>query len=114
MNYLRGQGAYAVKLHGGAFQQAGLPDIMAILNGCVMFLEVKTERGKVSRIQEHCHGKMRAAGANVAVVRSVVEVEKFIYGVDTFTSATLVSTDAGRDVTLSSPINPDFSIEPIV
>ena len=74
MNHLKGVKAYPVKLHGGQFQQAGLPDIMCLIQGRVVFFEVKTEIGRVSKIQSHCHAKMRDQGALVAVVRTVEDV----------------------------------------
>ena len=74
MNHLKSIKAFAVKLHGGPFQAAGLPDIMCILHGQTVFFEVKTEVGKVTRIQSHCHDRIRKAGGLVSVVRSVDEV----------------------------------------
>ena len=78
MQYLKGRGAWAVKLHGGPFQQAGLPDILCILDGVVMFFEVKTATGKPTKIQTHCHEQIRKAGGRVAIVRSAVEVQLLV------------------------------------
>ena len=78
MQYLKGRGAWAVKLHGGPFQQAGLPDIFCILNGAVMFFEVKTSTGKPTKIQTHCHEQIRKAGGRVAIVRSAFEVQVLV------------------------------------
>jgi len=78
MNCLKGVGAWAVKLHGGPFQAAGMPDILCILHGKTMFFEVKTETGKLTKIQDHCHTLIRNAGGTVAVVRSVDDVRAII------------------------------------
>lgn len=66
-------GGVCIKLHGGPFQEAGLPDLLVIINGAVTFLEVKTTRGRVSRLQELQIDRLRAAGAAVFVVRSLEE-----------------------------------------
>lgn len=66
-------GVYVVKIHVSSFQQAGIPDLFCCVNGRLVCLEVKTATGTVSRLQEHEHARLRAAGAIVAVVRSVEE-----------------------------------------
>lgn len=71
-------GGVAVKLHGGPYQEAGLPDLVAVLDGETYWLEAKTETGSASPIQERQHERLRAAGANVHVVRSVGEVRKIL------------------------------------
>jgi hypothetical protein len=44
LRWLRTLG-WAVKLHGSAWQQAGLPDILAVIDGRTYFLEVAARRG---------------------------------------------------------------------
>ena len=73
MAELRRRKIYAVKIQGGAYQQPGLPDIWCVVDGRLICLEVKTERGVVSRIQRAMIERLRAAGAVVEVVRSVNE-----------------------------------------
>ena len=47
---------------------AGVPDRIAVLpRGTVWFLELKTETGELSHIQEWQIRRLRDAGANVAV-----------------------------------------------
>lgn len=48
--------------------EPGLPDIMLVGLG---FLEVKTEKGKLSEIQERWHAKALREGVRVATVRSI-------------------------------------------
>ena len=49
---------------------AGVPDLIVIAPLGVYFLEVKTATGRLTKLQEHQHERMRAAGALVYVVRS--------------------------------------------
>lgn len=44
--------AYLRKIHGNAFQHAGIPDIVGCIDGYFVGLEVKTTSGRVSTIQE--------------------------------------------------------------
>ena len=72
LRWLRTLG-WAVKLHGSAWQQPGLPDILAIIDGRTVFFEVKRPGGVVSAIQRVVHERIRAAGGEVHVVRSLEE-----------------------------------------
>ena len=57
----------------------GWPDLTAILpGGTVLFLEVKTPTGRVSKIQAYMHNQLREVDANVHVVRSVEDVTAII------------------------------------
>lgn len=51
----------------------GWPDIEIIWQGRVYFLELKSEKGRVSPAQAKCHSGLIAAGAPVAVARSLDE-----------------------------------------
>ena len=74
---LRRHKLFVVKLHGSPLQRAGLPDLLVIApGGRAVWLEVKTETGVVSRLQEHTLGLLRAAGCVAEVVRSVEEAER--------------------------------------
>ena len=66
------------KEHGSQFGQAGIPDIIACLNGRFVAFEVKTEKGKVSVLQEITLRKIRSAGGTAVVVRSVDEVKEIV------------------------------------
>lgn len=46
---------------------AGIPDVIAIKDGRVFALELKSEKGRVSAAQALCHEAMREAGIVVAV-----------------------------------------------
>ena len=68
---------YAVKLHGGSYQRAGLPDVLVVVDGHSVFLEVKRPKkdggGNPTKRQLYEIKRLQAAGSTVAVVRSVEE-----------------------------------------
>ncbi len=56
----------------------GVPDLCVIYRGKSIFIELKTKTGRLSDAQRDVHMRLAAAGAVVAVCRSVVEVEEFL------------------------------------
>lgn len=74
----RSLGWYAVKIHGNAFQLAGLPDVLAIKGGKAAWIEVKVEGNTPSRIQEHRMQELTAAGCPVAVAYSAADARTFL------------------------------------
>ena len=78
MAYLRAQGAWCMKTHGGAYQQAGVPDIAAVLNGQAIYIEVKRPGEKATKIQNLVMGKLKEVGAVVGVATSVEDVEAIL------------------------------------
>ena len=67
-------GCFAWKEHGGIYGTAGVPDIIACVNGRFVAFEVKTQTGKSTKLQKATIKKILAAGGVAAVVRSVDEV----------------------------------------
>ena len=57
----------------------GIPDLMCIRKGIVIFLEVKTENGVVAPLQEHRIKTLNAYGCFSRVVRSIDDIDVFIY-----------------------------------
>ena len=57
---------------------AGIPDIIACIGGRFFAFEVKTESGRVTKLQEATIRKILAAGGIASVVRSVAEVQAVI------------------------------------
>jgi len=55
----------------------GIPDLMCIKGGRVMFLEIKTPEGVVSELQEHMLAKLNACGCHARVVRSLDDVDVY-------------------------------------
>lgn len=66
-------GGYWWKVWGGPFQPAGLPDLMGIVDGRAICLEVKRPKERASLVQERTMARLSVAGAIVAVVTSVAE-----------------------------------------
>lgn len=69
---------FAWKTHGGMYGTAGIPDIIACIDGRFYAFEVKQPSGKLTRLQEVTLGKIRAAGGAAVKVTSVEEVEAAI------------------------------------
>ena len=57
----------------------GIPDLMCIRKGNVIFLEVKTESGIIAPLQEHRIKTLNNIGCFARVVRSVEDVDVFTY-----------------------------------
>ena len=57
---------------------SGIPDILVIIGGMPMFMEVKTKVGKVSKIQQYTLDKIRMAGCPAEVVRTIDEAAEFV------------------------------------
>lgn len=53
----------------------GWPDIHFVCRGLPCYIELKTRRGRVSPEQKEIHRMLIAAGAHVAVCRSLEEVQ---------------------------------------
>jgi Holliday junction resolvase len=57
----------------------GIPDLMCIRKGHVMFLEIKTENGVVSPLQDHRIKMLNDIGCFARVVRSIDDTDIFCY-----------------------------------
>ena len=68
------------KEHGGIYGTAGIPDIIACISGRFFAFEVKTENGKITKLQEATIKKILAAGGTAVVVRSVDEARAALNG----------------------------------
>lgn len=53
---------------------AGIPDLIIVINGRVIWIELKTPKGKVSNIQQYTIDKINSAGGRAYICRSVDEV----------------------------------------
>ena len=57
----------------------GVPDRLAVLpGGTIYFIELKTDRGRLSPIQVWQQDRLRQLGVNVAVIRGMDEAVEFI------------------------------------
>ena len=66
------------KEHGGMYGTAGLPDIIACIQGQFVAFEVKTETGQLTRLQEATLEKIRHAGGHAYKVTSPAEVRAIL------------------------------------
>lgn len=83
LDALAWRGVFAIRLNSGAIRTEaggmvrgcppGTPDILCIVNGAAVFLEVKRPGKRPTALQTEMHARLRAAGARVAVVTSVDE-----------------------------------------
>ena len=62
------------KEHGGMYGTAGIPDIIACVDGQFVAFEVKTETGRLTKLQKVTLGRIRDAGGRAYMVRAAAEV----------------------------------------
>lgn len=74
--FLEENGAWFVKFFANSFTKAGIPDILACVNGCFVGVEVKAQNGKPSELQLYNVEKIREAGG-FAIVLYPSGFEKF-------------------------------------
>ena len=83
MKYLKSvPKCFCWKEHGGMYGTAGIPDIIACINGHFFGFEVKTDVGKPTKLQEATIRKIHASGGTAVVVRSVDEVKAVVNGIN--------------------------------
>lgn len=81
LRYLKSiPGCFCWKEHGGMYGTAGIPDVIACINGYFYGFEVKTETGRPTNLQEATIRKITEAGGTATVVRSVDEVRAVVEG----------------------------------
>jgi len=69
---------FSWKEHGGMYGTAGIPDIIACINGKFYAFEVKTAIGKTTALQDATIRKINNCGGHAYVVRSVDEVKALL------------------------------------
>lgn len=52
----------------------GAPDLVAVKRGRAVFLEVKNEKGKVTKKQSEVHDLLRLHGMEVRIVRGIDDI----------------------------------------
>ena len=68
-------GCFCWKEHGGPYSTNGIPDIICCYRGRFVAFEVKTEKGRLSRLQDAVIRQIGRAGGLALVVRSVEDVK---------------------------------------
>lgn len=74
----RDVGGWWVKIWGGPFQQAGIPDLLGCVDGHFFAFEVKMPKGKTSDIQKQTIIALRRSGACAEVVKSSKEAVEYV------------------------------------
>jgi predicted type IV restriction endonuclease len=64
-----------IKLHGGPMQEAGVPDLLVILDGAHFFFEIKKPGAKATPLQQIQMDRINLAGGKALVVHSAGEVK---------------------------------------
>jgi hypothetical protein len=77
---LRADGVFCFKVHGNQHMMAGLPDIVACVDGLFLGLETKMpgKRDNTSARQDLIHTAISQAGGRVTVVTSVNEAMRVV------------------------------------
>ena len=73
---------FAWKTHGGMYSVAGLPDIICCYRGRFVAFEVKTETGKLTKLQENTIAKINAAKGYAFKVTSVNEIKEILENIN--------------------------------
>lgn len=72
IKYLEKIGWYVVKII--QTNKNGWPDLQAHKDGITIFVEVKSEKGKVSQLQQYRHKQLTEAGFKVYVIYSLKQI----------------------------------------
>jgi Holliday junction resolvase len=72
IKYLEKIGWYVVKII--QTNKNGWPDLQAHKDGVTIFVEVKSEKGKVSQLQQYRHKQLSDAGFKVLVIYSLKQI----------------------------------------
>ena len=70
--------SFCWKEHGGMYGTAGLPDIICCIGGRFIAFEVKTPKGKLTKLQEITITKIKAAKGEAYKVTSIKEVQSIL------------------------------------
>ncbi len=79
---IRRRGHWARKVHGNAFQQAGIPDVDAVVYGRSVRIEVKRPGESPTPLQLRVLAELERAGAFVAVADNLPDAVEFICSVE--------------------------------
>jgi Holliday junction resolvase len=72
------ENCFAWKTHGGMYSVAGIPDIICCLNGRFVAFEVKTETGKLTKLQGSTIARIKAAKGKAFMVTSLQEAKEIL------------------------------------
>lgn len=86
MQYMTMKNWFVMRLNSGMVENkyggrirlapAGTPDLLCIKDGKCLFIEVKSEKGKITPLQEEFGDKLRSYGAEVIVSRGIDDLKE--------------------------------------
>lgn len=76
--YLDRLSVWYMKVHGSMYQKAGVPDIIACVDGVFVGIEIKRPGGKVSALQQFQIDEINRNGGYAFVAYSVEDVRREI------------------------------------
>ena len=79
---IRARGGWCVKIHGGPYQDAGTPDILACYKGRFVAIEVKTPRGVARPEQRVTQKAITSSGGYALITHLVGEVADVLGAID--------------------------------
>lgn len=68
-NFLKSKRIWYVKFHGTGFTKSGVPDLLTCINGKFVAIEVKSQIGKTTKLQDFHMQEIRNCGGIAMVVR---------------------------------------------
>ena len=74
--FLKSKNIWYVKYFGNAYSTPGIPDLICCINGLFVAIEIKSEKGKVSMLQDYNIEKIKENGG-IAFVLRPSEFENF-------------------------------------
>jgi hypothetical protein len=80
--YLRYTGWFTFPILQGLGVHKGISDMIAIRNGIVIFIEVKTENGKQSQDQKQFEYDIVTQMGNYCLARSIEDVQEYIKNIE--------------------------------
>lgn len=75
--YLQWRGWYVIRNQQSLGSHRGLADLTAIKDGRVVFIEIKTPEGRLSRHQRNFRDEILSHGGEYIVIRSLDEIMKW-------------------------------------
>lgn len=67
--YLKAKGIWHVKYFANSFTPVGIPDVLAVVNGKFVAIELKAEKGKTSPLQDYNIKEIERCGGIAIVLR---------------------------------------------
>jgi Holliday junction resolvase len=74
--FLKSHGIWFTKVWGGGYQKAGIPDILACVNGRFVAIEIKGSSGKPTELQEYNIRKINECNG-VGIILYPKDFERF-------------------------------------